>query len=263
MTARPDQRQFDLFAAPPDAARAPSMVQSERPSDPEHPDDAIIRELSDAKEADWYSVSFGYHPRDPHHNERAAPWNAPSRLFQFPYRFRRPKGEGTVIAVKHPLLRDHPHVLAIAERTGFPVVDDERCDGDGAWQHAVDLCTDEEWPTLLALQQFTSEVAIAGAVAFAVRYRRLALTQAKAILAAMECPEPRDRSAAVLGTIRRDEHRDEKGRTMRPINLFPAPSEPLPRGWEAWLLIHGREDRTFVFRGDHLEWAPSGTGSAP
>lgn len=235
------------------------MVQSERPSDPEHPDDAIIRELIEANEADWYSVSLGYHPHDPHHSDRAAPWNAPSRLFQFPYRFRRAKGEGTVIAVKHPLLRDHPHVLAIAERTGFPVVDDGRGGGDGAWQHAIDLCTDEHWRTLLALQHFTSAVAIGGAVAFAVRYRKLALAQAKAILAAMGCPEPHDRSAAVLATIRRDEHKDEKGRTTRPINLFPAHPEALARGWEAWLLIHGREDRIFLFRGDHLEWAPRAT----
>lgn len=197
MIPRGPTAQLDLFAAP-----APVTALAEA-----HADEEMVAELVANGLADRYSVSLGYHPRDPLHAERPAPWNVPSRLFRFPYRFHRPAGGSTRIRLKHPALSGHPHIVFLAERTGFPVEVDPRDQEAGAWQHAIDLCSDADWRTLLDLRHFTTRAAIAAAVSVALRSPRLSLANARRVLAAIDCPEPLDRSAAILIGVRRDEHK--------------------------------------------------------
>ncbi len=48
-----------------------------------------------------------------------APWNLPSRLFQFPIEVSEPVDGQRRIGLMHPLLKDHPWVQHVERELGF------------------------------------------------------------------------------------------------------------------------------------------------
>lgn len=191
----------------------------------------------------------------------AAPWNLPSRLFTFPLVHnaprRLPDGKTTprTIALKHPLLRDHPGVQHVAATLGIEIGEDQ--DGfafgsgrNGQWHHAVDLI-DRDWRGLLATRQFTTDGDIARAVAFALRSKgRLSLKDARSVLAAIDCQQPDAATLdAAFAALDRTDYMHEK-RRCRPLNWQRG------TGWavEAWATIVGIERGAFAYNGRFLNW---------
>lgn len=125
-----------------------------------------------------------------------APWNLPSRLFQFPIEVGDADADGNRrLGVKHPALVNHPFVQRVAETVGQPL------DLNGApnkygvregqhasWHHAVDLVSAGLWRELLDTREFTSSDLIANAVCFSLSSKggsdgkHLAIADAREIL---------------------------------------------------------------------------------
>lgn len=215
MTARPDPRQFDLFAQlePPAPLPVPPAAAVDDGA-------AMLARVVEAGLADSYSVGFRYHPSVPRDVVLDGIWATPSRLFRHPYSFKladdtRPDR----IVVQHPLLVDHPHVQALAAFTGWPVMEAVGSDAwgnHGLWHHAVDLVSAGRWQLLLETQSFTTRGHILSAISYGLDYgphdgdgrgkSHLSLSDARAMLLAMDAAEPGDRSRSVIEATRFDEN---------------------------------------------------------
>lgn len=182
-----------------------------------------------------------------------APWNLPTRLFQWPidYEPGTPEEPGR-LRLRHPALAEHPGVRAIRALIPEPEHwDDTAAPGDAlTWNHAVDLMTPRLWPELIATRRFVDDGMIASALAFALlspgltrgTRERWTLALARTVMRHLDAPEPADRSRALLAG---------DGLWPARIESHVAPNIR-PRGAAAaWLTIHGIED-------GYLAYAKSG-----
>lgn len=197
------------------------------------------------------------------------PWNLPSRLFQFPIEVGELLPDGSrAIGLMHPLLSDHPFVAHVEACLGMTL------DPGGApnrhgyskcstalWWHAVDLVSTGNWRALLDTRQFTTRGDIVRAVAFGCRYSTegrnktplLNPRDARTILRATGCEEPRQRTANLRRFDAPSPCTPGSGSTHWPINAFNMTCEDV-----AWAMIHGIEDGWFAYRSGHLEWSALG-----
>lgn len=205
----------------------------------------------------------------PHDFPLSHPWNLPSRLFRFPIEVSAGHGEAPRrIGLMHPLLADHPFVRHVEEVLdialapgGAPNAYGVSNARTGLWWHAVDLISAGHWRELLGTRRFTTDKDIARAVAYGLSYsahdrRRqgyLSVSEARAIMAAIDAPEPAARYG-LLAFSRPWPCQTGNGPAHWPIN-HPA----LAAHDVAWALIHGIESRWFAHdRAGFLHWTEAG-----
>lgn len=190
-----------------------------------------------------------------------APWNLPSRLFQWPIRYEPGSpDEPGCLRVRHPDLVEHPGVQAIRMRVPDPEHWSHEPDpGDYVtWQHAVDLMTPSLWRELIATRRFTDDAQIATALAFALHSpgltrgtrQKWTLPLAREVMAHLDAPEPADRSRVLLA-----------GSGLRPgrVEGLVTPNIDLRGVSAAWLTIHGIEDGYLAYaRSGWLGVTPKG-----
>ena len=145
----------------------------------------------------------------------SAPWNLPSRLFQFPIEvIRAEQDEPRKIGLRHPLLAAHPFVQHVERALGIEIARDGVTNRHGysnrahsLWHHAVDLISAGKWRELLETQEFTEPRNIFKAVAYGLRYSHhedkrasghINTAEARQIMRAMDATEPTDRAALLL-----------------------------------------------------------------
>lgn len=197
------------------------------------------------------------------------PWNLPSRLFRFPIEVSAGHGETSRhIGLMHPLLADHPFVRHAEEVLGIVIdpggapnaygVSNART---GLWWHAVDLVSAGQWRALLETRRFTTDEDIARAVAYGLSYSAhhgkrpgyLSVRDARAVMAAIDAPEPATR-CGLLAFSKPSPCQPDKAAAHWPIN-HPA----LPANAVAWALIHGIESGWFAHdRAGFLQWTKGG-----
>lgn len=200
-----------------------------------------------------------------------APWNLPSRLFQFPIEVEEPDGDQPrKIGLRHPLLSEHPfvkHVEAALELTIAPDGAPNRfgySSGPTArWWHAVDLISAGHWRALLETQRFTEPAHIMRAVAYGCRYSHhedrkgagyINTAQARAIMHDMGTTAPEDRSFLLRAFMPPMACSQDSGSEFWPINHGRMCAED-----EAWAMIVGIEDGWFKYdRAGFLQWSPYG-----
>ncbi len=205
----------------------------------------------------------------PHDFPLPYPWNLPSRLFQFPVEVSAAESDGTRrIGLMHPLLAAHPFVQHVEAALGLTLDINGAPNGysvskahTGQWWHAVDLVSAGQWRALLETREYTTAEDIARAVAYGLTYSRhdgkptgyLATLEARAIMAAIDAPEPASRRGR-LAYSTPSACKPDTGAVHWPIN-HPA----LPADDVAWALIHGIEDGWFAHdRSGFLHWTELG-----
>lgn len=197
------------------------------------------------------------------------PWSLPSRLFRFPIEVSAGLDEAPRrIGLMHPLLADHPFVRHVEEVLGTVLDPDGAPNAygvsnarSGLWWHAVDLVSAGQWRALLETRRFTTDEDIARAVAYGLSYSAhdgkrqgyLSVSAARAIMAALDAPEPAGR-CGLLAFSGPSPCKPGNGPAHWPIN-HPA----LPANAVAWALIHGIESDWFAHdRAGLLQWTASG-----
>lgn len=201
----------------------------------------------------------------------SAPWNLPSRLFQFPIEvIRAEQDEPRKIGLRHPLLAAHPFVQHVERALGIEIARDGVTNRHGysnrvhsLWHHAVDLISAGKWRELLATQEFTEPRNIFNAVVYGLRYSdhadrkasgRISTVEARQIMREMGATEPTDRAALLRSFSAPSPCQQERGAEHWPINLHGPCAED-----KAWSFIIGIEDGWFSYdRSGHLQWSPMG-----
>lgn len=197
------------------------------------------------------------------------PWSLPSRLFRFPIEVSAGLDEAPRrIGLMHPLLADHPFVRHVEEVLGTVLDPDGAPNAygvsnarSGLWWHAVDLVSAGQWRALLETRHFTTDEDIARAVAYGLSYSRhdgkrqsyLSLSEARAVMAAIDAPEPAGRCGLLAFS---------KPSPCQPGNSpahWPINHQALPANAVAWALIHGIESGWFTHdRAGFLQWTEAG-----
>lgn len=205
----------------------------------------------------------------PDHMELPAPWNLPSRLFQFPIEVGDIENDTRTLGLIHPALGEHPYVKHVATTLnvsfspdGAPNRNGYSKSSLGQWWHAVDLISSGHWRELLQTRQFTTNTYIARAVRFGLDYsptanqrNRVGPTEARIILQAIGAAEPLDRAATLRELAEPSPCRQDGGATHWPINDFRRDNELSL----AWGRIFGIEKGWFAYGpGGHLQWAQRG-----
>ena len=203
--------------------------------------------------------------------ELSAPWNLPSRLFQFPIEvIRAEQDEPRKIGLRHPLLASHPFVQHVESVLGIEIAPEgvQNRYGysnreHGAWHHAVDLISAGLWRELLATQDYTTPRCIFKAVAYGCRYSHhedkkasgyINTAEARQIMAEMGASEPEDRAALIRSISAPSPCQQDRGTVHWPINVLNKCAED-----EAWTFIIGIEDGWFQHdRSGHLQWSQQG-----
>lgn len=200
-------------------------------------------------------------------------WGLPSRVFQFPVITHRGPDGLRRLALAHPLLAEHPLVMELRAR-GYDVLEStEDCPNRnwvtrdaqlGEWHHAVDLIS-KHYRDLLSTRQFTSDIAIYGAVAFRCEYpTNDALTRVaremREVMAALESPQPS--SLYPLAGMFAAPHAstsEGKKKPAWPVNqrIGHGQSSEL-RESLAWAFIMGIEAGWFINVGGFLQWSEHG-----
>lgn len=213
-------------------------------------------------------IEAGFAPNDFILNLNRGPTNddelpAPSRLYGFPVEYFEPSREEIEgIYLRHPGIAHLPFVKRLEECLGMeikPRAKDEfgRPFGEiTRWWHAVDLMTDAHHQHLLETQHLTTRGDMLGALTFNLEINGISVKNAKAVLAALEIPEPKDRSKAVLlgkkgidkalYPAKMDINHDNGKPLKQPywtINFMQRHRAVTP-----WLIIHGIEDGYFERR---------------
>ena len=207
----------------------------------------------------------------PHGFEMPAPWNLPSRLFQFPIEVCRPDDEQPrKLGLRHPLLVDHPYVRHVEAALGFEIARDGAPNRYGytsaptaRWWHAVDLVSAGKWRELLATQEFTEPACIMNAVTYGCRYSRhddkraagyITTAEAREMMREIGATEPGGRSAVIRAFSAPSVCRPDKGAEHWPINTGRQCAEDA-----AWGMIFGIEDGWFRYdRSGFLQWSELG-----
>lgn len=182
--------------------------------------------------------------RPPHNASYGGPWDLPSRLMQFPIETTNAAYESdgqTRVLLRHPLLVDHPWVVALSDALGGPL----EIAGHGnhaSWWHAIDLGRESLWDDLLDTERFTDRALIGQAVAFCLQYRDKGVTvkRAREICGRIGCDEPEPS----FDGLHRPSICDKRW--------------PLNGRFRPWTLIHGIERGWLKYRGEFLEWSDAG-----
>lgn len=207
----------------------------------------------------------------PHGFPLPAPWNLPSRLFQFPIEvIRAEQGEPRKIGLRHPLLAAHPFVQHVESVLGIQIAREGVTNRYGysnsrnsLWHHAVDLISAGKWRELLDTQEFTEPSNIFNAIAYGCRYSHHAdkkasghinTAEARQIMREMEAAEPTDRAELIRFCSAPSPCEQERGAVHWPINVHGICAEDV-----AWCFIIGIEDGWFSYdRSGFLQWSPIG-----
>lgn len=199
-----------------------------------------------------------------------APWNLPSRTFQFPIEVHpvqpgRPRG----IGLRHPLLADHPFVQHVEAVLGRTLPREPVCNAFGyssaelaQWWHAVDLVSAGHWRELMETAEFTRRECMFRAAGFALRSERKGdsgnrqtLREARGLLAWLGSQEPENRAASIRVMAAPSAFSDA-GAMRCPIN---SGGREVSSEAEAWATIHGIEDGWMTYdRRGYLQWSELG-----
>lgn len=200
-----------------------------------------------------------------------APWNLPSRLFQFPIEvIRAEQGEPRKIGLRHPLLAAHPFVQHVESVLGIEIAREGVTNRYGysnrshsLWHHAVDLISAGKWRELLDTQEFTEPSNIFNAIAYSCRYSHHAdkkgsgyinTAEARQIMREMGATEPTDRAELIRCFSAPFPCEQERGTVHWPINVYGLCAED-----KAWGFIIGIEDGWFTHdRAGFLQWSQQG-----
>ena len=189
------------------------------------------------------------------------PWSLPSRLFQFPVRTPTPvAGESRRLLLEHPSLVDHPYVRHVQSTLGVAIVHDPAAElrgGHGLWHHAVDLIIADRWDDLLRTRHFTTDEAIARAIAHGIFYNDgpAAVLHAKArhLLGVLGIDEPASRKDCLSAFMDPSPCAVDGGKPRYPLNYGFGRT-----GCDAWHLLHALE-LGWVSRAKHgLVWTDVG-----
>ena len=199
-----------------------------------------------------------------------APWNLPSRLFQFPIEVSEPRdGEPQQIGLVHPLLGDHPFVQRVAADLQISLNPDGAPNAHGVgkhstalWWHAVDLVIARQWRALIETRQFTTDHHIAGAVSFGLDYSPpkekggyLTTNEARAILAVIGYGDAPGRGGALSSFSAPALCRQDSGKEHWPINQ----TRDTDCQSAAWGRIIAIENGWFAYgRDGFLTWTSAG-----
>lgn len=201
-------------------------------------------------------------------DEYSAPWNLPSRLFQFPIEVSRADADGyRAIGLMHPALAGHPFVQRVSAIVGCDVTPGGAPNENGytdtaaaAWLHAGDLIRAGFWRELLQTRQFTTDEAIAGGVALGLRCKGISTAHARIVMAAIGSSAPRDPVALLCATMAKPSAvTSEEKTTSWPLNeQYRRPVET-PAEDKAWVFILGLEAGWFAHdRSGHIGWTEAG-----
>lgn len=204
----------------------------------------------------------------PYDMQMPPPWNLPSRMFRFPVETtgsfdKIPRR----IGLMHPLLAEHPFVLHVENKLGFPLDSNGAPNDHGyskqrlaTWWHAVDLVSAGMWKDLLATERFTTPDDIAGAVAYGLCYSRekgkpcLTTLDARKIMTHLKADEPEDRPGLLTHFMRPMPCKADKGPERWPINSLAGSASD-----KAWAYIASIENGWFLKdRSGFLNWTPKG-----
>lgn len=201
-----------------------------------------------------------------------APWNLPSRLFQYPIEVHPPTNDyPRQIGLLHPFLADHPFVKYVESILGVPISRDPARNQWGyssartaQWWHAVDLIIEGCWESLLDTERFTTPANIFRSIIFGLRYssqqddrRRngyLALRDARTMMSFLGATEPSDRTTIVRTLCAPTLNSTDRKTEHWPVNTGGTCAED-----NAWAVIIGLEDGWLAYdRAGFLEWSDSG-----
>ena len=190
--------------------------------------------------------------------------NLPSRLIRNPVEFvgrTHASLDFSRILLRHPMVGEHPevapYIAELEEKTGLqvgwePLDQFGRDRGkDHRYFHAMDLCTDKHWKDLLETRHLTDDKALFRAVVFGLEYKGISVKNARALMSALDAPEPADRSAAALSGKGLWPYQDGKKKYIAP-NFREVGANG------AWLVIHGIEDGWLAYVGKFLSVTPAG-----
>lgn len=200
-----------------------------------------------------------------------APWNLPSRMFQFPIETHAPREDyERTIGLLHPALAGHPYVKHVEAVLGITIPREPAMNDCGytaadtaPWWHAVDLACSGHWRELIETAEFTGPDCMFRAIGLALgslggkgcRNNRRALREARNLLAWLGSPEPENRASSIRVMDRPSPFSDGEG-TRCPINRKGTEKCYAD---EAWAFIHGIEDGWMTYdRRGYLQWSELG-----
>ncbi len=241
--------------------RTKKVTQPQAPAAAPARDETAERLIEAGLVPNNYILDLNGSLRVPYTMELPAPWNLPSRLFQFPVVVSRCAEDGSRrLALRHPLMADHPFVQQVATVIGRPLgvtgAYGWESVGTGQWHHAVDLVSEGLWRDLLATAAFTTPQDIARAVVYGLDYSAregerkgrgyLTIAEAREIMRALGSAEPGSRSD-VIGLFQTPSPcRQDGGRVTWPINDQLQGHNGYARAWgriigieAGWLPIAG------------------------
>jgi hypothetical protein len=199
----------------------------------------------------------------PPETRQEAPWNLPSRLFEFPLEVNPVTYSGKLhIGLMHPLLGDHPFVKQVAaairpikiKPNGAPN-DSGYTQAPAVWWHALDLIG--RWEDLIATRRFTTDEAIVRAVLYGLDYSKLRTDEARTILTTLEVPAPRKRIETLQLLMAPHEVKPDGGPAYWPINPKKA-RQADDAGALAWGRVYGIEAGWFTRKKGYLHWSTNG-----
>jgi hypothetical protein len=196
-----------------------------------------------------------------------APWNLPSRLFQFPLEVNPIKGPSWApgklhIGLMHPLVGEHPFVREVARAIRPFKIKPNGAPNDcgysktrtALWWHAVDLVSKGRWQDLLETRRFTTDHDIVRAVVFGLDYSKIRTGDARRMLTVLRVPE-RHRRDTLRVLDKPIQVKPDKEAAYWPINQR-GQADP---GVVAWGRVYGIESGWFTAsRRGYLQWSPSG-----
>lgn len=205
--------------------------------------------------------------------ELPAPWNLPSRMFQWPIETHPPRdGRPRNIGLLHPALAEHPYVKHVEAVLGLTIPREPAPNDCGytksevaPWWHAVDLAAAGYWRELMETAEFTTRECMfraAGLALHALRNEkggdsnnRHAIWEARGLLAWLSSQEPMNRAASIRVMAAPSPFSDGDG--MRcPVN---SGGRETSHEAEAWAYIHGIEDGWMTYdRRGYLQWSELG-----
>lgn len=223
-------------------------------------------------------IAAGFAPNDyildlnrtlsvPHDWTLPAPWNLPSRLFQFPIEVSEFRDGGRRLGLMHPALVDHPYVKHVSQVLGIAIPSGGAPNAYGyskaelgQWWHAVDLMSRGRWQDALDTRQFTTSAQLAHAVGFALSCGRdsgpaLTTGEARLVLAGLEAPCPANPVEVLCSFYRPGPVTGEDKVERWPVN-GPANQSATDT---AWAYIVGIETGWFDHdRSGHIQWTRLG-----
>jgi len=203
----------------------------------------------------------------------AAPFNLPSRLFQWPIETNVLKDGTRRLGLRHPELAAHPFVHHVEKVLGvkldphgapndYGVTDS----GTAQWWHAVDLISAGMWRELLDTAQFTTPKYIMDAVAYGLDYSRhdddaargfISTHDARVIMCEMGSEEPDEDRAAFMRRVlmKPSACKQDKKATFWAVNT----NSGICAEEKAWSRIIGLEYGWLAHdRAGFLQWSEAG-----